>query len=58
VYAAFVIDVLSRMVVGWQVATSLYTELALDRRPGDGYMETPPHRRRPRSCLESGSRVR
>jgi putative transposase len=30
VYAAFVIDVLSRMVVGWQVATSLYTELALD----------------------------
>ena len=30
VYAAFVIDVFSRMVVGWQVATSLYTELALD----------------------------
>ncbi|MFB7225731.1 IS3 family transposase [Streptomyces sp. NPDC056227] len=30
VYAAFVIDVLSRMVVGWQVATSLYTDLALD----------------------------
>ena len=30
VYAAFVIDVYSRMVVGWQVATSLYTELALD----------------------------
>ena len=29
VYAAFVIDVFSRMVVGWQVATSLYTELAL-----------------------------
>ncbi|WP_198359550.1 IS3 family transposase [Streptomyces fildesensis] len=30
VYAAFVIDVFSRMVVGWQVATNLYTELALD----------------------------
>ena len=30
VYAAFVIDVFSRMIVGWQVATSLYTELALD----------------------------
>ncbi|MEE1806566.1 DDE-type integrase/transposase/recombinase, partial [Streptomyces sp. BE133] len=28
VYAAFVIDVFSRMVVGWQVATSLYTDLA------------------------------
>ncbi len=30
VYAAFVIDVFSRMVVGWQAATSLYTDLALD----------------------------
>ncbi|MEV7144779.1 IS3 family transposase [Streptomyces tauricus] len=30
VYAAFVIDVFSRMVIGWQVATSLYTDLALD----------------------------
>jgi len=30
VYAAFVIDVYSRMVVGWQVATSLHTDLALD----------------------------
>jgi putative transposase len=30
VYAAFVIDVSSRMVVGRQVATSLYTDLALD----------------------------
>lgn len=30
VYAAFVIDVFSRMVVGRQVATSLYTDLALD----------------------------
>ncbi|ANZ21718.1 Putative transposase for insertion sequence element IS986/IS6110 [Streptomyces noursei ATCC 11455] len=30
VYATFVIDVFSRKVVGWQVATSLYTDLALD----------------------------
>ncbi|GLZ02443.1 IS3 family transposase [Actinoplanes sp. NBRC 103695] len=29
-YAAFVLDVYSRMIVGWQVATSLYTDLALD----------------------------
>lgn len=30
VYAAFVLDVYSRLIVGWQVATSLYTDLALD----------------------------
>ncbi|WP_162908300.1 DDE-type integrase/transposase/recombinase [Allorhizocola rhizosphaerae] len=30
VYAAFILDVYSRMIVGWQVATSLYTDLALD----------------------------
>jgi putative transposase len=30
VYAAFILDVFSRMIVGWQVATSLYTDLALD----------------------------
>ena len=30
VYAAFVLDVFSRVIVGWQVATSLYTDLALD----------------------------
>lgn len=30
VYAAFVIDVFSRMVVGWQVSSSLATDLALD----------------------------
>lgn len=29
-YAAFVLDVYSRMVVGWQVSTSLRTDLALD----------------------------
>ncbi|GAB3726164.1 hypothetical protein GCM10028793_65560 [Nocardiopsis oceani] len=30
VYAAFVIDVFSRRVVGWQVSKSLHTDLALD----------------------------
>jgi putative transposase len=30
VYAAFVMDMFSRRVVGWQVATSLHTTLALD----------------------------
>ncbi|MFF5182030.1 IS3 family transposase [Micromonospora sp. NPDC000316] len=30
VYAAFVLDVFSRMIVGWQVSTSLYADLALD----------------------------
>ncbi|MCD2158356.1 DDE-type integrase/transposase/recombinase, partial [Rhodococcus cerastii] len=29
-YAAFVLDVFSRMLVGWQVSTSMRTELALD----------------------------
>ena len=42
-YAAFVIDVFSRRVVGWQVSTSLRTDLAL-RRPRDGLMGTPPSR--------------
>lgn len=30
VYAAFIIDVYSRMVVGWQLSKNLYTDLALD----------------------------
>jgi putative transposase len=29
-YAAFVLDVFSRRVVGWQLSTNLYTDLALD----------------------------
>jgi putative transposase len=29
-YVAFVLDVFSRMIVGWQVSTSLRTDLALD----------------------------
>jgi putative transposase len=29
-YAAFVLDVFSRRVVGWQLSTSLHTDLALD----------------------------
>ncbi|PRY64639.1 integrase-like protein [Glaciihabitans tibetensis] len=30
VYAAFVLDVFSRRIVGWQLSTSLHTDLALD----------------------------
>jgi putative transposase len=30
VYAAFVLDVFSRRIVGWRLCTSLYTDLALD----------------------------
>lgn len=30
VYAAFLIDLFSRRVVGWQLSTSLRTDLALD----------------------------
>ena len=30
VYAAFVLDVYSRRIMGWQVSTSLRTDLALD----------------------------
>ena len=30
VYAALILDMFSRRVVGWQVATSLHTRLALD----------------------------
>ena len=30
VYVAFVLDVYSRLIVGWQVSTRLYTDLALD----------------------------
>lgn len=30
VYVALLIDVFSRMIVGWQVSHSLHTDLALD----------------------------
>jgi putative transposase len=30
VYASFVLDVFSRRIVGWQLSTNLYTDLALD----------------------------
>ena len=30
VYAAFIIDVYSRMVVGWQISNSLRSDLAID----------------------------
>jgi putative transposase len=45
VCAAFVIDVFSRRVLGWPVATGLYTDLALDA--GDGHLGPDPGRRRP-----------
>ena len=30
VYVAFIVDVFSRMVVGWQISTSLRSDLAID----------------------------
>ena len=30
VYVAFITDVYSRRIIGWQTSTSLYTDLALD----------------------------
>ena len=30
VYGAFITDVYSRRIIGWQTSTSLYTDLALD----------------------------
>ena len=36
VYAAFVVDVYSRMVVGWQLARHLRIDLALDAGDGAG----------------------
>ena len=30
VYAAFALDVFSRRIVGWQLSTTIHTELALD----------------------------
>ena len=46
VYAAFVLDVFSRRIVGWQVSTNLHTDLALDAlEMGD--LDPPPRRRRP-----------
>jgi hypothetical protein len=47
VYAAFVLDVLARMIVGWQVAINLYTDLALNalqtaRRQGTVVAGVPP----------------
>jgi transposase InsO family protein len=47
VYAAFIIDVYSRMVVGWQISNSLRFSLG-DRRLGDGRVEPHPGRASPR----------
>jgi putative transposase len=46
VYAAFVIDVFSRMVVGWQAANQPLHR-SRPRRDGDGDLAPPAHRRRP-----------
>jgi putative transposase len=45
VYAAFVTDVYSRRVVGWQLSKSLRTDQALDAL-GDGHLDPPPRRAR------------
>ena len=41
VYAAFILDVFSRMVVSWQMSTSLRTDLALDARLGAQALPVP-----------------
>ena len=56
VYAAFVMDMYSRRIVGWQVSTSLHTTLALDALEmglwSRDRVEEPPNtgRRRRREC--------
>ena len=47
VYAAFIIDVFSRMVVGWQISESLALG-PRHRRPRDGGVESDPRRPSPR----------
>ena len=47
VYAAFIIDVFSRMVVGWQISKSLRSDLAIDCSR-DGRVEPDPSRPSPR----------
>ena len=44
VYVAFIIDVYSRMIVGWQASRSLRSDLAIDAL-GDGRVEPPTRRR-------------
>jgi transposase InsO family protein len=51
VYAAFVIDVFARMIVGWRVSRTMHTELVLDaleqavhaRKPGSGLIHHSDH---------------
>jgi putative transposase len=43
VYASFVLDGFSRRIVGWQLSTNLYTDLALDAlNMASGPVSTPP----------------
>jgi len=49
VFFCFVIDVYSRKVVGWQLATSMRTDLVLERaqllgHPGGGVLQCPSRR--------------
>ncbi|RTE49785.1 hypothetical protein EKN07_04485 [Actinobaculum sp. 352] len=46
VYVAFVTDVYSRRIIGWQTSTSLYTDLA-QGRPEDGDLAAPARGRGP-----------
>ena len=50
-YLAFVLDVFSRMIVGWQTAT----HLTRFRRPGDGGPPSPTGRREPVAHIGRGS---
>jgi putative transposase len=63
VYAAFVLDVFSRYLVGWQVSTSLRTDLALDaldmglwaRQRAGQDVSGMTHHSRPRSPISSSA---
>ena len=53
-YFAFILDVFSRMIVGWQLAANMRTDLVLDalrmalglRAPGADFQLVSPHGRR------------
>ena len=55
VYVAFIIDVFSRFVVGWQASRSLRSR-SRDRRLGDGRVEPPTSRRRPVELVHHSDR--
>ncbi len=53
-YLAFILDVYSRMIVGWQLATHMRAELVVDAL-GDGVGLRRPHRRRLTAHTDRGS---